>query len=344
MSRMKLPKIKLPQIKFLKNLLKKTILLIIVILFIISWFLFILSHFIFLNDTFSLILIFFLGFLAGFTFILLVLSIFISIDKMGKILLLFVAVITTPIVFMFTRFIFRFFIFCFFANLVLTAFFAFKFCMDSSTGIDDYLYKKKSSRKITRILEFIIFILLSLWLGLLIIRFFKNSGIPEVQNVFIILLWIDAILLAFVLIRLLFSKKLAAYISIFYLLTFIYMLFIVVDLWADFIFLDPFSYDILSFFIDLLLFIYIIGSIFDRVEYIKKKIKILRADTIALFIILMKLVVQINRIQQDLGYIPIIDVIASLIIQVRILLFFFAMFTLLIGLYTIFAHKEGKKS
>jgi len=327
----------------LKNLSKKTILLIIVILFIISWLLFILSHVIFLNNTFSLILGYFLGFLTGFTFILLVLSIFISIDKMGKILLIVVAVLTIPIVWMFTGFIFRFFIFCFFANLVLTAFFAFKVCMDSSTGIDDYLYKKKSSRKITRILEFVIFLFLSLWLGLIIIRFFINSGIPEVQNVFITLLWIDAILLAFVLIRLLFSKKLAAYISIFYLLTLGYMLYLIVDLWSEFLFLDPSGYDILSFFIDLLLFIYIIGSIFDRVEYIKKKIKILRADTIALFVILMKLVVQIIRIQQDLGYVPTVYVIASLIIQVRILLFFFTIFTLLIGIYTIFAHKVGKR-
>jgi len=58
----------------------------------------------------------------------------------------------------------------------------------------------------------------------------------------------------------------------------------------------------------------------------------------------MKLVVQIIRIQQGLGVIPTIDIIASLIFQVRVLLFFFAIFTLLIGLYTIFAHKEGKKS
>lgn len=329
----------------LKNLSKKTILLIIVILFVTSWFLFILSHVIFLNDRLSLILGLFLGFLAGFTFILLALSIFIPIEKMGKILLFVVAIFTIPIVFIFTKLIFRFFIFCFFANLVLTAFFAFKFCMDSSTAIDDYLYKKKSFRKITRILEFIIFLFLSLWLGLLIIRFFKNLGMPEeAQNVFIILLWIDAILLAFVLLRLLFVKKLAAYISIFYLLTFIYMLFIIVDLWAEFIFFDPSGYDILSFFIDMLLFIYIIGSIFDRVDYLKEKIKILRADTIALFVILMKLVVQIVRIQQDLGFIDPVDIIASLIFQVQVILFLFSIFALLLGLYTIFAHKEGKKS
>lgn len=329
----------------LKHLSKKTILLIIVILFVISWFLFILSHVIYSNDKFSLILSFFIGFLASFTFILLVLSIFISIEKMGKILLLIVAIFTTPIVFLFGRFIFRFFVFCFFANLVLTAFFAFKFCIDTSKGIDDYLYRKKSSRRITRILEFIIFLFLSIWLGLIIIRFFKNSGIPlEIQNVFIILLWIDAILLAFVFLRLLFTKKLAAYISIFYLLTFLYMLFIIVDLWAEFLFLDPSGYDILSFFIDLLLFIYIISSIFGRVDYIKEKIKILRADTIALFVILMKLVVQVIRIQQDLGFIAPIDVINSLTFQVRAILFLFSIFALLIGFFTIFIHKEGKSS
>jgi len=327
----------------LKNLSKKPILLIIVTLFIILWFLFILSHVIFLNDRFSLILAFIIGYLAGFTFILLALSIFISLEKMGKFLISIVVILTIPIIFTFPIFIFRFYVFCFLTNLVLTAFFAFKFCMDTSKGIDDYLYKKKSSRKFTRTLEFILLLFLSLWLGLVIIRFFKNSGIhSEVQNAFITLLWIDIILLLFVFLRLLFAKKLAAYISIFYLLTLLYMLFIIVDLWAEFLFLDPSSYDFFSFFIDLLLFIYIIGSIFDRVEYLKEKIKIIRVDTIALFIILMRLVVQVIRIQQDLGFVPIVDVVNSLIFQVRVILFLFSIFALLIGLYTIFAHKEGR--
>ncbi|MBY8984171.1 MAG: hypothetical protein KGD65_03810, partial [Candidatus Lokiarchaeota archaeon] len=119
-------------------------------------------------------------------------------------------------------------------------------------------------------------------------------------------------------------------------LTTLYVLYLVIDLWASFLFSGSTGYSIFSFFMDLLIFIYIIGSIFDRVDYIKEKIKIFRAGTIALFVILMKLVVQINKIFQPLPL--------QLFFQVQVLLYFFIIFTLFVGLYTIFAHKEGKKS
>jgi len=121
------------------------------------------------------------------------------------------------------------------------------------------------------------------------------------------------------------------------------MLYIVISFAADFIFYDPF-YNWLSFFIDLFIFLFIIGSIFERVEYIKDTIKILGADTIALFVILMKSIVQIINMLVDLNFITPIDLINLLLYQIQVLLFFFAIFSLLIGLYTIFAHKEGKSS
>ncbi|MEE9376841.1 MAG: hypothetical protein V3V33_02260 [Candidatus Lokiarchaeia archaeon] len=121
------------------------------------------------------------------------------------------------------------------------------------------------------------------------------------------------------------------------------MLYIIVSFSADFIFYDPF-YNVLSFFIDLFIFLFIIGSIFERVEYIKDTIKILGADTIALFVILMKSIVQIINMLVDLNFISPIDLINLLLYQIQVLLFFFAIFSLLIGLYTIFAHKEGKNS
>ena len=328
----------------LKHLSKKSILLFIVILFIISWFLFIFAIII-SNITFIIIIFYFLGALAAFTFLLLIFSIFIPIDKMGLATIIISVVLTLPIMWIFSGIIRLFYLFCFFANQLIIAFFAFKFSMDTSTGIDNFLYKKKGSRKFTRILEFILFLLLYLWLLFLIVRFFNSSSTPGIQNLanlFVFLLWINLILMVFVILRLIFTKKLAAYIPIFYVLTFLYVLYLVIDLWAIFIFSGSSSYSIFSFFIDLLLFVYIIGSIFDRVDYIKEKIKIFRAGTIALFVILMKLVVQVSKILQPL--LTPLELAIQLIFQVQVLIYFFVIFTLFVGLYTIFAHKEGKKS
>ena len=329
----------------LKNLSKKPILLFILILFIISWFLFIFA-FVLSNFTFSIIVLYSLGILAGFTFLLLIFSIFIPIEKMGIITVIISAVLTIPFIWIFSGIIYLFYIFCFFANQLITAFFAFKFSMDTSTGIDNYFHKKKGSRKFTLILEFILFLLLYMGILFLIVRFFNSSSTPGVQNLsnlFFFLLWINLLLLIFVILRLLFTKKLAAYIPIFYVLTSLYVLYLVIDLWAFFIFFGSSGYSIFSFFIDLLLFIYIIGSIFDRVDYIKEKIKIFRIGTIALFVILMKLVVQLYRILQPI-LIPLIplELALQIIFQVQILLYFFIIFTIIVGLYTIFAHKEGK--
>jgi len=329
----------------LKNLSKKSILVFIVILFIISWFLFIFAI-IFSNIAFILIMYFLLGILAAFTFILLIISIFIPIEKMGLATIIISAVLTLPVMWIFSEIISLFYLFCFFANLFITAFFAFKFSMDTSTGIDNYLYKKKGSRKFTRILEFILFLLLYLWLLFLIVRIFRSSSTPGIQNlanVFVFLLGINLILIVFVFLRLIFTKKLAAYVPIFYVLTSLYVLYLVIDLWANFIFSGISSYSVFSFIIDILLFIYIIGSIFDRVDYVKEKIKIFRAGTIALFVILMKLIVQVNKILQSLLP-PSPGLALLLIFQVQVLLYFFIIFTLFVGIYTIFAHKEGKKS
>jgi len=324
----------------LKNLSKKSILLFIVILFIISWILFIFA--IVSNIAFSIMMLYFLGALAGFTFLLLIFSIIIPIDKMGIATIIISAVLTLPIMLIFSGIIKLFYLFCFFANQFITAFFAYKFSMDTSTGIDNYLYKKKGSRIFTRILEFILFLLLYLWLLSIVVRFFSSSSAPGIANLFVFFLWINLILIGLVLLRLIFTKKLAAYIPIFYVLTFFYVLYLVLDFLAYFIFFGSYSYSIFSFFIVLLLFLYIIGSIFDRVDYIKKKIKLFRAGTIALFVILMKLVVQVNNILQ-LFLQPLV-IALQLIYQLQVLLYFFMIFTLFVGLYTIFAHKEGKKS
>jgi len=334
----------------LKNLSKKTVLLIIVITFLISWFLFVFSILVISNPTFSIIIAFFIAFLAGFTFVLLILSLFFNLDKRATLCVVTAIILTIPVILIFHRFIWRFFIFCFFANLVITAFFAFKFCIDTSTTVDDYLYKKKASRKFTRTLEFIIFLLLNIVFVFFTIRFFRNSSNPVINSlanflifIYIVLIVIDVILFIFVILRLIFTKKFSAYISFFYLLIFIYTLYIVLSFSAEFIFYDPF-YNLLSFFIDLFVFFYLIGSIFERVEYIKETIKILGADTIALFVILMKSIVQIINIQIDLNFYTPTEVANLLVFQTLVILFFVGLFSFLIGLYTIFAHKEGKSS
>ncbi|MFW9902018.1 MAG: hypothetical protein ACFFDY_12165 [Candidatus Thorarchaeota archaeon] len=266
-------------------------------------------------------------------------------DKMRAIVIIISVVLTFPVMWLFTKTIDYFIFFCTIANIFITAFFAYKFCMDTSIKVDDYLYKKEGSRIFTRTIEFVSFFLLTWWLTSLTIRFFKSSALPSIQsiaNVFFSIFLVGLVLIGFVVIRLLFSKRFAAYVSFFNTLIFFYVLYIIIDLLVQFIFPDTIGYDLLSFFIDFLLFIYIIGSIYDRVDYIKDKLKIFRADTISLFIILMKLIVQIINIRIDI--VPPPNLLEILILQARILWFFFMIFTILIGIYTIFKHKEGKIS
>ena len=329
----------------LKSLLKKRILFIIVILFIVSWFFFAFGVEVFPNATFKRYFLFFLAALAGFTFVLLIFSLFIPLDKMGVIFIIIIVVLTLPVMWIFGGIIAIFIDFCYIANIFITAFFAYKFCMDTSIKVDDFLYEKKGSRVFTRTIEFVIFFLLCWWFTSLTIRFFtsfSNPGIQSLSRVFFNLFLIGLVLLAIVIIRLLFTKKFAAYISLFNVLTFFYVLYIIVDLWASFLFPDTAGYDFLSFVIDLLLFLYIIGSIYERVDYIKDKIKILRVDTISLFIILMKLVVQIIEILWDIN--PPANLSEILFRQAQILWIFFIVFNLIVGIYTIFKHKEGKSS
>ncbi len=332
----------------LKNLTKKKLLLIIVLLFVISWFLFTFGFDIFSNFEFSRYFLYVLGALGAFTFVLFIISFFKPIDEMGTLIIIVAIVFTIPIYWIFSFYFIYFYIFFIFSNSILTAFFAYKFCMDSSTKVDDYLYKKERSRIYLRILEFAIFFLLTWWFISLTIRFFIYStfaGSNNIATVFFNLFLIGLVIIGVTLIRILFTKKFAAYISLFNMLTFFYVIYLVVDFLAEFIFLDSSGYDLFAFFIDLLLFIYIIGSIYERIEYIQEKLKIFRVDTIALFVILTKLGIQIIKIFEEL-YLSIAPaiILQRIIGQVQILWIIFAAFTLIIGLYTVFTHKEGTSS
>ena len=88
------------------------------------------------------------------------------------------------------------------------------------------------------------------------------------------------------------------------------------------------------------MFIYIVGSIFARVDYIKDKIKIFRVDTIALFVILMKMAVKLSEVMLDLTAPADLAIQAG---QAILVLVYFGFFALIFGIYSIITHKDGKK-
>ncbi len=319
----------------LKEFFKKPLYIIILLAFIVAWFLVVLGFTIFPIVGFWRFVLVLIGILGGFIFLLLIVSLFLPINKLNYVIIIIIFLISLPTIIIFDGFLSQFYYYLIVINLIFTAFFAFKLCMDSSTKIDDYLYTKKSTRKITRPLEFVILGFLNLWIFIMTWRIM--SSLPSSAGIFRIVFWINLILLVIVIIRLLITKRLAAFSSLFLMLAFFYILFIIIDTIAIFIFPTTTDYAWFSFIIDLFLFIYIIGSVFDKIDYIKSKLKIIRVETIALFVILMKLYAQVFKILP--GFIVTLDIVLQ---QQIFLLWIFIIFTLLFGIYTIFAHKEGK--
>lgn len=325
----------------LKDLFKKPLYLVIIIAFIISWFLILFGYLFIPYKGYNRIVAMFIAILAGFIFFLLIISLFKPIDELNLIIIVIVFIVSLPILLIFRFVLGPFYRFCLIANQVLTALFAFKLCMDSSTKVDDYLHKKKKFNKISRTLEFILFGILTFITILLIGRILANFNVRVVRfsaNVFRIMFWVDLILISVVIIRLIFIKKFSAYITLFFLLTFLYILYIIVDLIAEFIFPDAETTTWYFFLIDLGLFLYIIGSIFDKIDYLKDKFKIIRADTISIFIILMKLITQVIKLP---GYEELLSTEEVISLQI-FLLIIFILFTLLFGIHSIFAHKEDE--
>ena len=227
-----------------------------------------------------------------------------------------------------------FFIIMLNANLFFTAFFGFKLCMDSATKVDNYVYKGKKSRISLRIVAFISFGILDWWVLHITVKFLTPLQ-QAAGSILRIIIWIDLILMGIVVIRLLITKEFAAYITLFFLLTTFYMLYLI----FDFIygrFFNSESTDIFymigSFFMDVVLLLYILGTVYDRIEYIKKKLKIFKVDTIALFLITMKLYVQISKL---------ISRVTSeeyVILQQWGIFIIFLFFTFLFGMHSIFTH------
>ncbi|MFX0076493.1 MAG: hypothetical protein ACFE96_13710, partial [Candidatus Hermodarchaeota archaeon] len=141
----------------LKGFFKKPLYIFIISAFTLIWILIILAKYItsvFISILLGLFIIIFGGSLLFFTLVLFVISFFKQINEMKWWFFLIVYSIALTLSFFLYRSIFfptseLFFIIPLTANQFFTAFFAFKLCMDSSTKIDDYLYKKEKSRIVT---------------------------------------------------------------------------------------------------------------------------------------------------------------------------------------------------
>ncbi len=325
----------------LKKLFSKRIYALIIIYFLVSWFLILLGIVFFPAEAFFQIIRIILSVLFGFSLLLFIFSFFKPLDELhyGFIIVAFIGGLFFLIIF--DNIITLFYIFCFYANLVLTAFFAFKLCMDSAINVDNYLSKKEKYRKVLRVFEFIFFTFLNIVSFLFTLNFFRRvlRLPPLVELVFRVIFWLNIIFLMGIVIRLLITKKFAAYFALFLLLVFLYMLYRVVDFYAEIIFANSSGYDFFSYILDLILFIYIMGSIFDRVDFLKEKLKYLRADTIALFVIIMKLVVQGFEIVTSIS-----GANAPPQIQDELgIMILFIIFTLSFGIYKLIKHSAELK-
>ena len=328
----------------LKGVFKKPLYVFIISVFTLTWILIIVNSY-YSSVILGLSVLILGGSLLYFAMILFLISFIKPIGQLNKWFLFIIYVITIFLTFILNRLVFfitseLFFIIPLTINQFFTAFFAFKICMNSSTKVDDYLYKKKKSRILTRLIEFSFFFLLNLWFSIITLRFFSNTPTPlflVVIRILQILFWVNVSLMVIVFLRLIVTKKFSAYISLFFLLTLIYALYILFDYLYGAFFssasVDP-TYVLISFIVDWFLFIYILGIVFYRAGYIQTKLKFLKVDTVALFLIIMKIYVQVSKI------VPKIVADDMQILQAGGLFIIFVFFNLLFGVYSILAHKQ----
>ena len=290
----------------LKGVFKKPLYVFIISVFTLTWILIIVNSY-YSNVILGLSVLILGGSLLYFAIILFLISFVKPISNLKTWLVFIIYLIAILSTFILNRLVFfitleLFFIIILTINQFFTAYFAFKICMDSSTNVDDYLYKKKKSRILTRLLEFSFFFLLNWWFSIMILRFFSTTPTPlflVVIRILQILFWVNVSLMVIVILRLLITKKFSAYISLFFLLTLSYALYILIDYLYGAFFssasVDP-TYVLISFVVDWFLFIYILGVVYSRSGYIQTKLKFLKVDTVALFLVIMKIYVQVSKI------------------------------------------------
>ncbi|MBY9009976.1 MAG: hypothetical protein KGD74_08945 [Candidatus Lokiarchaeota archaeon] len=331
----------------LKGVFKRPLYVFIIGAFSLTWILILVNSY-FNNVILGLAVLIFGGSLLYFVIILFLISFIKPIDQLKKSVFFIIYVITIFLTFVLNRLVFfitseLIVIIPLTINQFFTAYFAFKICMDSSTKVDDYLYKKKKSRILTRLLEFIFFFMLNWWFSIIILRFFSTTPTPlflVVIRILQILFWVNVSLIIIVILRLIVTKKFSAYISLFFLLTLFYALYILVDYLYGAFFssasVDP-IYVLISFIVDWFLFIYILGVVYSRSGYIQTKLKFLKVDTVALFLVIMKIYVQVSKI------VPKIVSDEIQILQAGGLFIIFVFFNLIFGIHSILAHKQKKE-
>ena len=330
----------------LKGVFKKPIYVFIISVFTLTWILIIVNSY-YSSVLLGLSVLLLGGSLLYFAMILFLISFVKPINKLKTWFVFIIYLFSVLSTFVLNRIVFiitseLFFIIPLMINQFFTAYFAFKICMDSSTRVDDYLYKKKKSRIVTRIIEFSVFLLINLWVSRITLIFFSNTTILLFIVVFSmlqIMFWVNVGLMVIVFIRLLFTKKFSAYISLFFLLTLFYALYILFDHLFGALFSSGSGgpiYVLISFFVDWFLFLYILGTIYSKIDYIQTKLKFLKVDTIALFLIIMKIYVQVSKI------VPKVVLEEMQILQAGGLFAIFVFFNLLFGIHSILVHKQKK--
>ena len=331
----------------LKGVFKKPLYVFIISVFTLTWILIIVNSY-YSNVILGLSVLILGGSLLYFAIILFLISFVKPISNLKTWLVFIIYLIAILSTFILNRLVFfitseLFFIIILTINQFFTAYFAFKICMDTSTNVDDYLYKKKKSRITTRLIEFCVFLLLNLWVSRNILIFFSKTTTLLFLVVFRmlqIMFWVNVGLIVIVIIRLLVTKKFSAYISLFFLLTLFYAFYILIDYLYGAFFSsesgDP-IYVLISFFVDWFLFLYILGTIYSRADYIQAKLKFLKVETIALFLIIMKIYVQVSKL------VPKIVEVEIQILQAGGLFVIFVFFNLLFGIHSILAHKQKKE-
>ncbi len=330
----------------LKGVFKKPLYVFIISVFTLTWILIIVNSY-FSSVFLGLVVLIFGGSLLYFTMIIFLISFIKPISKLKSWFIFIIYLFSVLSTFVLNRIVFiitseLFFIIPLMINQFFTAYFAFKICMDSSTRVDDYLYKKKKSRIVTRLIEFSVFLLINLWVSRITLIFFSNTTILLFIVVFSMLqvmFWVNVGLMVIVFIRLLVTKKFSAYISLFFLLTLFYALYILFDHLFGALFSSGSGgpiYMLISFFVDWFLFLYILGTIYSKIDYIQTKLKFLKVDTIALFLIIMKIYVQVSKI------VPKVVVEEMQILQAGGLFAIFVFFNLFFGIHSILVHKQKK--
>ncbi|MHA2288301.1 MAG: hypothetical protein ACXABG_05900 [Promethearchaeota archaeon] len=333
----------MPFIAGLKGLFKKPLYIFIICGFTLTWVLIVVNRYL-LSILLGFSILIFGGSLLFFVLVLFVISLFKQINEIRWWIYIVIYAISVSLTLFLRESIFfptseYFFIIPLIVNQFFTAFFAFRLCMDSATKVDDFLYNREKSRVITRIVEFCIFGFINLWLIRIVVIFFSYTPtilLIVVVRMLQIMFWINVGLFVIVFIRLLATKKFSAYITLFFVLTLFYALYIVFDYLYGAYFSSESSepiYVITSFIVDLLLFLYIIGTVYDRTDYIQSKLKFLKVETIALFLIIMKIYVQVSKL------VPKIVEEELQILQAGGLFVIFVFFNLLFGIHSIFAHK-----